>query len=250
LERAEVLGVEPGVDPAILRGLWTEGNGKVDPPSYTRAAIASALKLGARLQTGEVRGLKRSNGRVTGVLLDSGSMSCDAVVIATGPWSAQPAQWLGTPIPVEPIKGELLLTQPDDPGVECDFAWRDAAVYRRRNGEVWLGGNEERAGFDQAPTRTGRELILQRVSRVFPKMKEVRVHRQIAALRPVTPDGFPILGFAPGWENVCLAMGAGRKGMLLGAGMGKAAAELITLGSTRLPIDACSPERWVAAPIS
>jgi glycine/D-amino acid oxidase-like deaminating enzyme len=54
----------------------------------------------------------------------------------------------------------------------------------------------------------------------------------------------PIVGLAHGWENVCLALGGGRKGMLFGPAMGKAAADLLLEGSTDLAIDACSPERF------
>jgi D-amino-acid dehydrogenase len=61
----------------------------------------------------------------------------------------------------------------------------------------------------------------------------------VAGLRPVTPDGLPILGISARWENVCLATGAGRKGMLLGAALGLAASELVVGGTTGLPIAAC-----------
>jgi glycine/D-amino acid oxidase-like deaminating enzyme len=78
-------------------------------------------------------------------------------------------------------------------------------------------------------------------------MKILRVADQVAALRPSTFDGIPIVGFAPGWDNVCLALGGGRKGMLFAAGMGAATADLLLTGSTPLPIDPCSPGRWERA---
>jgi glycine/D-amino acid oxidase-like deaminating enzyme len=65
----------------------------------------------------------------------------------------------------------------------------------------------------------------------------------MAALRPVTPDGIPIVGLAPGWTNVSLALGSGRKGVLMSAALGRAAADLLAAGKTEVPIDPCSPER-------
>jgi glycine/D-amino acid oxidase-like deaminating enzyme len=65
----------------------------------------------------------------------------------------------------------------------------------------------------------------------------------------VTPDWLPIIGRAPGWENVYLATGAGKKGILISPGMGKAIADLVTRGTTELPIDQFSPHRF-AGPLA
>jgi glycine/D-amino acid oxidase-like deaminating enzyme len=68
--------------------------------------------------------------------------------------------------------------------------------------------------------------------------------RHTACLRPVTPDWLPIIGQAPGWKNVYLATGAGKKGILLSPAIGKATADLITQGRTDLSIGSCSPARF------
>ena len=94
VERDDVLAHDPGVNPAMLRGLRTEGNAKVHPAAYTRAVVEAAIGLGASAASGEALGLRHSGRRVTEVLTDSGSLRCGAVVIATGPWSAGPSRWL------------------------------------------------------------------------------------------------------------------------------------------------------------
>jgi glycine oxidase len=244
--RDELRTIEPRLDGAIERGLWTEGNARVDAAAYTRAVARAASAQGAAAVKGEVQGLQRQGGRVTGVALRSGSIGCDGVVIACGPWCAEPARWLGVSIPVEPVKGELLLVAGQ--GVRTDLAWRDAAVYGTTGAEAWLGGTEERAGFDATPSSRARAAILERVSRVVPGMRRSRLLRHVAALRPVSRDGFPIVGLAGGLENACLAVGSGRKGMLLSAAIGRAAADLVTSGSTAVPIGVCSVERWTTVP--
>ena len=242
----EMRAIEPRLDDGVAGGLWTEGNAKVDAARYTRAAAKAAVELGARTLTGEVRGLDGPPGRVTGVRLDGGALRCDGVVLATGPWCAEPARWLGTTLPVEPLRGEMLLAELDTRGTEVDLAWREAAVYGTGGRRVWLGGTADRAGFDAAPSAAARASILERVSRILPGTGHARVVRQTAALRPVTPDGMPIVGRPAGWENACLALGSGRKGMLLSAGIGLAVAELLVRGDTTMPIGACAPERWAA----
>jgi glycine/D-amino acid oxidase-like deaminating enzyme len=247
MDAEQMRAIEPRLNPSMLSALWTEGNCGTEAYSYTRAVAESAVDLGARIVTAAVRGLRRSGRRATHVLLDAGPMPCDGVVIATGPWTAEPSRWLQAPVPIEPVKGQLL--QVRGASVKCDFAWRSAAVYGRgQDGELLLGGTEEHTGFDRVPTAAGRASILERLSRVFPRIKEASVLREIVGLRAATPDGLPLLGLAGGWENVCLALGAGRKGMLLSAGMGKAAAELLATGRTGLSVEACSPDRWAAGP--
>jgi glycine oxidase len=231
MERDELEAMEPRLSPAVVRGLWTDGNGKVSSARYTRAVVAASVALGARLVTGDARGLRREGGRATGVLLEDGCIDCDAVVLATGPWCVEPARWLGIAVPVEPVKGELVLVRPDGGGIRVDLARRDAAVYGTGGADVWLGGTEERAGFDWRPTAAARETVLARAAQLMPELERAQVLRQTAALRPATPDGLPIVGAANGWENVFLALGGGRKGVLLSTGIARAAAEFVTAPS-------------------
>jgi glycine oxidase len=246
LGRDELVSVVPDLDPALERGLWTEGTGKVDPGAYTRAVAAAAGRLGAKTISGEVRGLAFRGERVTAVALESETVGCDGVVVATGPWSAGPSEWLRTPLPVEPVKGEMLLAEDPRQGERVDLVWRDAQVYEAGPGRVWLAGTDERAGFDRSLSDAGREEILGKVALLDSQLGRARVLRQTAGLRPVTPDNLPIVGLANGWANVAVAMGAGRKGMLLSAALGRAAAELLVRGGTDLPIDNCSPTRFIA----
>jgi len=247
LERDEIASIEPRLGPRVVGGLLTEGNGKVDAASYVRAIAAAAARLGTRTLRSEVQGLIAAGRRVTGVRLDTGALDCDGVVIATGPWCAGPARWLDTAIPVEPLKGELLHVEPAGGPPAIDLAWRDGAIYADGARRAWLGGTEERAAFARAPSASARTAILERAERFLPGIAGARVLRQTAALRPATPDGVPIVGVPAGWENVCLAVGSGRKGMLLGAGVGLAAAEIAAGETPRLPIGQCSPERWATA---
>jgi glycine oxidase len=239
LSASELRSVEPRVCPDAIGGLWTEGSARVDAGPYTRAVSKAAVELGARIAHGEVRDLRHRGRRVTGVVSDSGTVECDGVVIAPGAWCAAPARWLGIKLAVEPVKGELLLAQTNIPPPQTEITWHEFGVYPARAGALWLGGTEDRVGFDASPSSTARKRILDGIQRMLPSIGRLRVVRQVAGLRPVTPDGLPILGISARWENVCLATGAGRKGMLLGAALGLAASELVVGGTTGLPIAAC-----------
>jgi glycine/D-amino acid oxidase-like deaminating enzyme len=142
----------------------------------------------------------------------------------------------------------MLLVEAGRRDRRTDIAWRDAMLYPAESARAWLGGTEERVGFDTAPSASGRRSILERIALVLPGLADAHVLAQTAALRPATPDGLPIAGMPARWENVCLALGGGRKGVLMSAAMGRAAAELMARDSTDVPIACCTPDRWATQP--
>ena len=224
-------------------GLLTEGNARVDPSAYTTAVATAAVRLGARTVTGEALGLRHCEARVEGVRLDHEEVPCDAVVLASGPWSKAPARWLGVELPVEPVKGELLLAELQTAAPAAEITWRQFGVYFARGERVWLGGTDERAGFDRTPSDLGRQRIIAGISRLLPDLASPKIIRHLVGLRPVTPDGLPIIGMPRAWKNVCVALGGGRKGLLVSAGLGLACAEILTGGETRIDIAGCQLER-------
>jgi len=57
---------------------------------------------------GRAIGLRRAGGRITGVVLEREVLSCATAVLALGPWSAEASDWIGVPIDVRPLKGQIL----------------------------------------------------------------------------------------------------------------------------------------------
>ena len=112
------------------------------------------------------------------------------------------------------------------------------------DGLNWCGTTEDWKGFDREPSQEVAREIRQRVARLVPDLADARLVQHTACLRPVTPDWLPVLGRAPGWDNVYLATGAGKKGILLAPGIGKSIADLLTTGETALSIQGFSPQRF------
>lgn len=249
IEADELRTIEPRLDPGVTRGLWAEGDATVESAVYTRAVLATAVDHGATVVALPAEGLEVQGDRVVGVHAAGDVLPCTGVVVATGP-RTDAADWLGVPLPLEPVKGDLLLVEAEGGGVTTDLAWRDVAVYGTSTDQVWLGGTEEHVGFDTAPSEAARTSILERVARVVPAMASARVVRQTTGLRPVTPDGLPIVGPAPGWSNAWLALGGGRKGMLLSAAMAAATADLVLDGATALPVIPLGVDRFGAGAVA
>lgn len=127
-----------------------------------------------------------------------------------------------------------------------DISGGGGTIYPKLDGLNWCGTTEDWKGFDREPSEQVAREIRQRVARLVPDLADARLVKHTACLRPVTPDWLPVLGRAPGWENVYLATGAGKKGILLAPGIGKSIADLMTTGETALSIQGYSPERFAA----
>ena len=244
LDRKELRQEEPRCNKDAVAGLLMSGNGMIDSPVYTRAVCQAALRGGARLIEERVRGIETRDGKVHAVVTETGSLPCSAVVLATGPWMEEPEEWLGVSIPVTPLKGQLLLAElPGDP-LQHHITHHANGVYRLPGGKVWLGGTLEHAGYDRTPTSEGRSKILQETTRMLPCLKDCQIVGHVSALRPSTPDGLPVVGRVPGWNNVCVASGAGPKGMLLGPGLADGVVRLMLGESQGFALEPFALERF------
>lgn len=243
LDPAEVHHMQSGVAESVQGGLLVGGDGRVSAPHYVRAVLDLAVGLGATLAHERVTGIAATAGAVHAVTTATGSYDCDGVVVATGPWSDGPASWLDLELPVSPLKGEMILVETSEP-LSIDLAWRSGALYHAGKDRIWLAGTEHARGFDEEPSEAGLDEILRLTTHMMPAVQEFTIVDRWAALRPMTPDGSPIIGLAPGWDNVCLATAGGRKGMLFSAAMGHAAADLLDEGTTDLSIEPCAPLRF------
>ncbi len=244
LDAEQLREIEPGIASGSVRALEIYGNAKLSSFRYTMALAQTAERLGAVSRSGELAGVNTTGDRVRSVMLRDAEIECEHVVFATGPWSGQLEDWLGVRVPVEPLKGEILRMRTPSvlpPGPDVQGA--GVSLYSRDD-QVWIGSTEERKGFDTKPSTSARDRLMAGAQRLMPAMADAELVLHTACLRPVTPDWLPIIGRAPGWDNVYLATGAGRKGILISPGMGKALADLISTGTTDLPVGGFAPDRF------
>ena len=245
LDASELREMEPRLNPEAQRGLYAYGNSILSGYEFTLALASAAERMGAEIRQGIAVGLRTDGDRVTGVTLDDGELPCDTVVIASGPWSAQAEEWLGVNIPVEPYKGEILRLRIDGAMPPCDFSGGGANLHIRADGLLWAGATEERKGFDRQPSEYARRTLMKGAAKLMPFLEGAEIARHTACLRPLTPDWLPIVGAAPGWDNVYLATGAGKKGILLAPAIGKAVADIINDGETDIPLEGFDARRFV-----
>lgn len=241
----EILAMERRLAPGLMGGVVVHSLTVLDPYRLTLALLQAAERMGATMHHGFARGLVMDGEMVQAVQVGNERIPCDAVVLAMGPWTGAASHWVGVDLPVAPLKGEILRLRAS--GAPLSYlSWRSGYAITKPDGLVWVGTTEELAGFDEAPSHSGREAIMASALKVLPYLADAELVRQTACLRPITPDGLPILGQVPGRPGVIVATGAGRKGIHLGPIMGRVVADLVVHGKTRYDIAALRPGRAMA----
>ena len=96
--------------------------------------IGAAESLGVEVRYTDVTGLQKDGDRVTGVFTPDGVVPCDAVVLAMGAWTADASDWIGTPIPVRPYKGQMLELQAPGPPLGANIHHGRSYVTSKLNG--------------------------------------------------------------------------------------------------------------------
>ena len=243
LEASEVADRFPAAAPS-QGALFAPEDGAVNAPALARALLADAKRRGAEVLTARVQRINTILGRATGVETSTGKVRAEHVIIAAGAWSPR-IEHLPRVLPVEPVRGQMAaLPWPTD--VPRAILYYDHGYVVAREGEALMGSTMEHVGFDNSVTDSGLEEILANATRLFPALASLGPMRSWAGLRPVTPDGRPIVGADPDVRGLWYATGHGRNGVLLAALTGEIIANLVTTGTSEIEIASLAPERFTS----
>jgi len=216
----------------LWRALHSPTAARVDGRTLCASLRSAALRRGATLVSTEAVGIDRRAGTVTAVRGVSDVVSCGAVVLAGGAWSAVAGRWLDVELPVTPTKGQIVHVVLPGP----ELAGPGAGAPGLRTGDwpivqpilnfylvPWPGGRvvcggtfEVEAGFDTRPTAGGLRDLLRECVAIAPGLAGATFTEVRVGLRPTSADDRPLLGPLPGFTNVHVCTGHGANGLLLG----------------------------------
>ncbi len=223
---------EPTLAPDVCAALYAPEESQIKAPQVVKAFARAAANLGATLRSHtRITGIQSQYGRVTALETAQGeTIACQQLVVASGAWSSQWSDWLHIELAVVPQRGQILsLRQPAPPLRHIIFG-EAAYLAPKQDSTVVVGATKEEVGFDKHLTAGGIAWLLSTASRLIPSLEQSAIEQMWAGLRPKTPDNLPVLGQAPGWENVTLATGHGSVGIMLSAITGQTLAELLVTG--------------------
>lgn len=162
-----------------------------------------------------VTGFIREGGRIRGVRTARGEVRGDQVVVAAGAWSAQVLASLAIALPVEPVKGQMILYKCAADFLPSMVLAKGRYAIPRRDGHILVGSTLEHAGFDKTPTEVALSSLKASAVELLPALAEAEVVGHWAGLRPGSPDGIPFIGPVPGHAGLWLNCGHYRNGLVL-----------------------------------
>jgi glycine oxidase len=240
LDAGEVHARWPQLGPSC-GALWAPREATLDPNDLVRALLHDAQRRGATLVQDEIIAIECTNGKVSGVR-GKDRYSAPDVVVAAGAWSGH-LDGLPRPLSVEPVRGQMAAV-PWPAGLPPAVFYHHNSYMLYRNGEAILGSTMEYVGFRPQVTEAGLASIVSKVSALHPTLASIGVQRSWAGLRPMSPDGLPIIGAEPSLPGLWYATGHGRNGILMAGITGVLVRELLDRTATREELPLMRPDRF------
>lgn len=233
LDPAGCIAVEPGLSGVrhkIVGGLRLPNDETGDCFKFTSQLAELARGRGVRFQNGTgILGLDVAAGRISGVRTDRGTLTADRYVVALGSYSAQMVRPLGIRLPVYPVKGYSItapILNADVAPVSTLMDETYKIAITRLGDRIRVGGMAEISGYNNALPERRRATLAHSLGDLFPGAGDIAAASYWSGLRPMTPDGTPVIG-ATRYDNLFLNTGHGTLGWTMACGSGHVLADLI-----------------------
>lgn len=260
LDAKDLLKVSPDLNPVdLIGGTYSPQDGNASPLLTAHAYYDHARRLGAEFHFREtVQDTIIKSGKVVGVKTNLGVYGADIVINAAGPWAKEVGALAGVEVPVMPDSHEAAITEPVarflDPMI-VDIRPSEGSsnfyFYQHITGQIifCITPSPNIWGFDVEETSAFLPMVAKRMIDVMPRLTNLRVRRAWRGLYPMTPDGFPIVGYAKNVEGYLLAAGMCGQGFMLGPGLAELILRIVSnrlTDSDREILEILSPYRQFA----
>lgn len=260
LSRDDLRRIEPLLEGPVVAATWSAAGATVTPFLAVRALLSDAVRHGLTLQShNPVRDILIRGGRARGVVTDRGTIEAEAVVMATGPWTASLAARAGLALPIVPRRAQCLATVALPPSIRtvvgaCESAGGVMAGYTQiqqaPSGQVLfntvLGGGVSAVGAENAIPEVDAVFVLNSTRTLlwlFPSLASVEILRSWVRYEAVTPDDHFIVGLTeiPG---LYIAAGDGGTGFGRAPAIARTIADAIDGRTAPFATDVWSPSRF------
>ena len=247
LDRGGAHKAEPQLADAVLGGLSVGANGFVGASDLTNALRRAAGAYGVTFSPSMSAARISGQGGTLQVETPADTVSCDAVVMAAGSWSGQVEAEGEEPIPVRPIRGQLLhLGWPKSPPGR--IVWTDRCyLVPWTDGSVLIGATVEDVGFDERATVAGVQQLIEMTCALVPNARKALFQGVRVGLRPGTPDDMPVIGPSTKLPGLFYATGHFRNGVLLAPLTAELVADYVLERRCDAALEATSPSRFSAS---
>jgi sarcosine oxidase subunit beta len=240
LDGRQAQQVMPVLGNNILGGSYSSKDAQINPLELLVACAQAARAHGAVFSTfTELQGIEILGSKLIAVQTSAGRVLTETVINAAGVWAPQVAKMAGVAVPVSPLKGELLVTErmppqmrgtliaakyllskakaEDESGDKASKRSVGITLVQVNHGNFIVGSTRELANYDKRSTYQGIRELVHQLLELAPKLANVHLLRAYAGLRPLTPDGSPIISRTPGLPGLIHAVGFGGDGLAMSA---------------------------------
>ncbi|MEP6556867.1 MAG: D-amino acid dehydrogenase [Burkholderiales bacterium] len=250
LDRAGFLVHEPALAPVqhkFTGALLLPGDETGDCFKFTTALAQLAQQSGVEFHFGvTIEGIEHSGSAITGVRSSAGLLEADSYVLALGSYSTAMLKPLGLQIPVYPVKGFSLTVPIVDASKAPESTVMDEThkvAVTRLGDRIRVGGTAQLSGYDLGLYQARRETLDFVVGDLFPGGGDLSRSEFWTGLRPMTPDGTPIVG-GTRFPNLYLSTGHGTLGWTMAAGTGRVVADLISGRAPEIDMEGLDMRRY------
>ncbi len=250
LDRAGFCRVEPALaltQEKFVGALRLPGDETGDCFKFSNRLAEMAAASGVRFRWNtRIDALQVGGGAITGVHTDAGLLRADKVVLALGSYSPKLLEPVGIRIPVYPVKGYSITVPISDAQYAPESTIMDEThkvAVTRLGDRIRVGGTAELAGYSLNLREARRGTLNHVVTDLFPRAGDVSQATFWCGLRPMTPDGTPIVGPTP-VQHLLLATGHGTLGWTMAAGTGRIIADLVSGRAPEIDVSGLAMRRY------
>jgi D-amino-acid dehydrogenase len=194
----------------------------------------------------EVEGFEKSGGKVSHIITNEGTISCENVILCGGAWSSTLAKKLGFRLPMMGGKGYSFVMENQPQIMQASILTEKKVAVSPYGNKIRFGGTLEIAGTDEKINLKRVRGIFESINTYYPDFKaNFPTEKDIwSGLRPCSPDGMPYIGAAPGYENVWFGTGHGMMGLSLAPATGLVLSELSNKNQPEIELSAFEVGRY------
>ena len=238
IEVAEAKALSPLISTeGLLAAAYSPTDGHCTPESVVNGYASAGRRAGARLvRNCAVTAIESSGGSLMQAVTEKGTIATDAVICTAGAWSKELGAMVGVDLPVEPLRRQILTTEPMpdlDPHTPFTIDFSSSFYFHGEGQGLLLGMSDphEAAGFKLTVSEEWLAGLGDAIERRAPDLSEVGLGAGWAGLYEMTPDHNALVGEAEGVSRFLYATGFSGHGFLMGPAIGEVMRDLY-LGRT------------------
>ena len=211
-----------------LKCVFVPGEFQFRNPDHTAALLEACKRLGVHLHEGvQDLQLETRGERVVAATSKSHRWETDQVCLTAGPWTSALCESLGFDLPMQPVKGHIVLYKLDRQNFVPVLNEGSRYLVPRDDGHVLAGSTIQETDFDDSIDPRELEGLKNWAGSLLPSLDESKVVDCWTGLRPGTFDGFPYMGRIPTIENAFVSSGHFKAGLQLSPACAVAMADMI-----------------------